>query len=248
MSTRFGTTSAPHLDLPAELGRMTWRDAQCHPRRLLVVPVGSLEQHGPHLPLDCDSRIAVAVADAVRAQIDDAATAPLIPIGASGEHADFPGTLSIGADALTALVVELSRHAARDWHEMLVVNGHGGNRAALDRASRICALEGRQVRVWHATWQDGDAHAGRTETSLLLHLAPDQVRLALAEPGNCAPLAQLMPALRTGGVRLVSPNGVLGDPRHACATEGKELFTAMVRGAVAMAFGSRIDESPGQAR
>lgn len=158
MSTRFGTTSAPHLDLPAELGRMTWRDAQCHPRRLLVVPVGSLEQHGPHLPLDCDSRIAVAVADAVRAQIDDAATAPLIPIGASGEHADFPGTLSIGADALTTLVVELSRHAARDWHEMLVVNGHG------EIGPRWIARHGSAL--WKAVRCESGTPPGRTVTHM----------------------------------------------------------------------------------
>lgn len=244
MSRRPRTTTVAGGGSGALLAQMTWQEAQRHARRVLVVPVGSLEQHGPHLPLDCDSRVAAAVADAVAAQVSDAAVTPVIPVGVSGEHAGFPGTISIGAPALTDLVVQLSRHAAPDWAEVLVVNGHGGNRPALDAASEVCVREGRRVRVWHAAWPEGDAHAGRIETSLLLHLAPDQVRLELAVPGNQTPLAALMPALRTGGVRSVSPNGVLGDPRGATAAQGQEVFEKLVERAVAAAHGRPCDRDP----
>jgi len=194
------------------------------PRRLLVVPLGSLEQHGPHLPLDTDTRIAVAVASRACAGRAGTGLAPAVPIGASGEHADFPGTLSIGAAALTLLLVELGRHASLHWSAMLLVNGHGGNAAAIADAVRQLRAEGRECYVWHAGVPGSDAHAGRMETSMMLALAPSDVRLAAAEPGETRPLAEIMPALRAGGVRALSPNGVLGDPTGASAREGEWLL------------------------
>jgi creatinine amidohydrolase len=194
------------------------------PRRLLVVPLGSLEQHGPHLPLDTDTRIAVAVAARACGGRAGTGLGPAVPIGASGEHADFPGTLSIGTAALTLLLVELGRHASLHWPAMLLVNGHGGNAAAIADAVRQLRAEGRKCHVWHAGLAGSDAHAGRMETSMMLALAPGDVRLAAAEPGETRPLAQIMPALRAGGVRALSPNGVLGDPTGACAREGERLL------------------------
>src|ERR1700691_1309598 len=99
----------------AELARMRWPDIEKGPRQLLVVPVGSLEQHGAHLPLDTDTRIAAAVARRACAGRSGVGLAPPIAIGASGEHADFPGTLSIGSVALSTLLVELGRHASLHW-------------------------------------------------------------------------------------------------------------------------------------
>jgi mycofactocin system creatininase family protein len=201
-----------------------WPDVEAAQRRILVIPVGSLEQHGPHLPLDTDARIAVAVAERLHRLRPDVGLAPAVAYGASGEHADFPGTLSIGTDTLSNLVVELVRHASRHWDSVLVVNGHGGNGDALRRAEQICARERRRLQVEHLRLPDGDAHAGRTETSLLLHLHPEAVRLDLAEPGNTEPLARLLPCLRSEGVRAVSPNGILGDPSGASAAEGARMF------------------------
>jgi creatinine amidohydrolase len=200
------------------------------PRRLLVVPLGSLEQHGPHLPLNTDTRIAAAVASRACAGRAGAALAPAVPIGASGEHADFPGTLSIGTAALTVLLVELGRHASLHWPTMLLVNGHGGNSAAIADAVRQLRAEGRKCHVWHAGLAGWDAHAGRMETSMMLALAPGDVRLAAAEPGETRSLTEIMPALRAGGVRAVSPNGVLGDPTGACAEEGERLLGQLVAG------------------
>jgi len=195
-----------------------------------VVPLGSLEQHGPHLPMDTDTRIAAAVASRACAGRAGVGLAPPVAIGASGEHADFPGTLSIGTAALSMLLTELGRHASLHWPAMLLVNAHGGNVPAIGKAAGQLRAEGRQCHVWHAGLPDSDPHAGRTETSVMLALAPADVRLAAAAPGEVRPLAELMPALLARGVREVSPNGVLGDPSGASAAEGERLLGALVAG------------------
>jgi mycofactocin precursor peptide peptidase len=236
------------------LATARWPEVAAGPRRLLVVPLGSLEQHGPHLPLDTDTRIAVAVATRACAGRPGIGVAPPIAIGASGEHADFPGTLSIGTQALTLVLVELGRHASVHWHAMLLVNGHGGNVPAISDALRLLRAEGRQCHAWHAGVRSDppagpaadaagrqpgaggrdtrppfavDAHAGRVETSIMLALAPNDVRLAAAAPGDTRPLAEIMPELRTHGTRHVSPNGVLGDPTGASAAEGERLLAQL---------------------
>ena len=210
-----------------------WTDVECGPGPVLVVPLGSLEQHGPHLPLATDSLAAAAVCERLHELRPDAALAPVLPLGASGEHCAFPGTLSIGTQALAGVLVELVRDAARTWPSVLVVNGHGGNATALGEAARTCAAEGRRLVVHHLRLPGADAHAGRTETSLLLHLAPESVDLALAAPGVTTPLPALLPRLVAEGVRSVSPSGVLGDPTGASATEGRVLFGRLVSAAVA---------------
>jgi mycofactocin system creatininase family protein len=208
------------------LTETTWPDVDAVERRVLVVPVGSLEQHGPHLPLDTDTRIAVAVAERAiaLAGLSGVALAPPVAIGASGEHAGFPGTLSIGTEALAAVLTELGRHASLYWPVMLLVNGHGGNATAIEAATSRLRYEGRQGYAWHAHVPGGDAHAGRTETSLLLAIAPDTVRLEQAAAGDTRPTSELMPLLREHGVREISPNGVLGDPAGASAAEGERLL------------------------
>jgi mycofactocin system creatininase family protein len=209
---------------------MRWPEIEQGPRRLLVVPVGSLEQHGPHLPLDTDTRIAVAVARRACAGRPGVALAPAFAIGASGEHAAFPGTLSIGAEALTACLIELGRHASLHWPALLLVNGHGGNVPAVEAAIGRLRYEGRACASWHAGLPGGDAHAGRSETSVMLALDPDAVRLAEAGRGDVRPLSEIMPMLREQGVRAVSANGVLGDPAGACAAEGERLLTRLAAG------------------
>ena len=222
-----------------ELTTARWPDVEAGPRRLLVVPLGSLEQHGPHLPMDTDTRIASAVASRACAGRRGVAVAPPVAIGASGEHADFPGTLSIGTEALALLLVELGRHASLHWPATLLVNGHGGNVTAITRALGRLRAEGRRCDAWHASLdaaprddspRGADAHAGWFETSIMLALAPDRVLVAAAAPGERRPLAEIMPALRARGVRSVSPNGVLGDPSGASAAEGARLLDRLVAG------------------
>jgi creatinine amidohydrolase/Fe(II)-dependent formamide hydrolase-like protein len=87
--------------------------------------------------------------------------------------------------------------------------------------------EGRRVLAWWPRVPNGDAHAGFTETSLMLAIAPDVVRMTRAEAGRAEPVGELLDALRDHGVRAVSPNGVLGDPRQASSTHGKTLLTRL---------------------
>jgi creatinine amidohydrolase len=199
----------------------------------ILIPLGSTEQHGPHLPLDTDSRIATAVARGAVARLgQEWLVAPPIAYGASGEHQSFAGTISIGTEALTGLLVEYGRSADR-WAERLVfVNGHGGNVDALTRAVTRLRAEGRDVGWCPCAAVGGDAHAGHTETSVLLHISPADVLTDRWLAGNGAPLPELLPSMRRGGVAAVSRVGILGDPTTATPSEGKRIFAEMVDGCV----------------
>lgn len=199
-----------------ELGARTWTEVE-HP--IVVVPVGSCEQHGPHLPLHTDTIVATALARDLAARRTDCVLAPAITITASGEHQGFPGTLSIGTEVMAGVAIELTRSA--DWAAGVVfVNGHGGNGTAMQRAADVFEQERREVLIWWPHLPDGDPHAGHTETSLMLALAPDQVRLDAAEAG---PIPAMVDLVRHG-VRPLSPSGVLGDPAGANAEHGQAIF------------------------
>jgi creatinine amidohydrolase len=205
---------------------------------LLAVPVGATEQHGPHLPLTTDTDIAVALVE----RLPGAVAAPPLCFGSSGEHAGFIGTLSIGQPVTQRVLIELGRSACESYAHVLFVSTHGGNAAPVARAVEYLRFEGRDVRAWSPRF-GGDAHAGRTETSLMLELDPARVKLELAEPGCTEDIAALMPRLRREGVRAVSPNGILGDPAGASAEEGRELLeraTAELRDFVASWLGAEV--------
>lgn len=192
---------------------------------VLAVPLGATEQHGPHLPLSTDADIAAALAAGLAARRPEVVVAPPIAYGSSGEHAAFPGTISIGAEATELLLVELCRSAAASFERVLLVSTHGGNAEPVRRAVARLREEGREVRAWGPRW-GGDAHAGETETSLMLALDPSRVGAERAEPGNVTPVEELLAELVEAGVREVSANGVLGDPRGASAARGRELLEA----------------------
>ena len=215
-----------------EIGTLADRGA------VLLLPMGSTEQHGPHLPVTTDTDIAAAIVSdaAIGLRLPQAVVAPPLPYGSSGEHDGFPGTLSIGRDATELVLVELVRSAAA-FATVVVVSTHGGNSTAVEAAMSRLRDERRPVRAWSPRWQ-GDAHAGRTETSLMLAIAPERVDLARAEAGNTRPLGDLLPGLRTGGLRSVSPNGVLGDPAGATADEGRRLLAAAVDDLIRFVDGS----------
>jgi creatinine amidohydrolase len=212
-----------------ELAGATWTQVEATDgRNVLAVPVGSLEQHGPHLPLDTDTRIATALASGLAARCAGVAVAPAVPYGASGEHAGFPGTLLVGHQALSELLSELVRSARSSFAGVVVINAHGGNAEALGELTRRSRAEGDDVLVWQAVVRGGDAHAGRTETSLVLAIDPSSVQLDLAEAGNTEPLDELLPRLRADGVRPVSSNGVLGNPAGASVAEGRAHLATML--------------------
>lgn len=223
---------------------MAWPEVGERPTVLL--PVGSTEQHGPHLPFSTDAIVAEAVARGVAAQLNDDGTqvvvAPTLAFGASGEHQHFPGTVSMGHEALRFVLIELVRSLSTWAGGIVIVNGHGGNVPTLGSAVPQLIAEQHRVAWLPCVAEPAvvarlgitpDAHAGRIETSLMLHLRPSDVRLPLPVAGSTAPMRELLPLLETGGVRAVSPSGILGDPRGSTAAEGAVLLDAMISAATA---------------
>jgi creatinine amidohydrolase len=218
----------PEIRTPAvRLGDLTWPEAGARAASgaLLAVPVGSTEQHGPHLPMSTDTDLAVALAEALARRRGDVVVAPALAYGSSGEHAGFAGTLSIGQDATRLVLVELVRSAGDTFSRVVLVVGHGGNAAPVNAAVTLLRSQGHAVLAWAPRF-GGDAHAGHTETSLTLALAPARVRAGEVAAGAAEPVGELMPRLRAGGVLAVSANGVLGDPTGATAEHGAALFAA----------------------
>ena len=228
------------------LADATWPEISARP--LVLVPVGSTEQHGPHLPFDTDTSIAVAVAEgAARALqlIEDgpvAVVAPAIAYGSSGEHQSFPGTCSVGTTVLRSVVVELVRSLSTWAGRVVLVNAHGGNLQALTSAVAQMIDEGHDVAWLPCATEEYDLHAGFTETSLMLHLRPAAVRLERAEAGDLRSIEEILPILVEGGVGAVSINGVLGDPAGATAAHGREVLAAMVRETVDALTTGVVDE------
>jgi creatinine amidohydrolase len=215
------------------LGYRSWTELDDRSATVLV-PLGSIEQHGPHLPLDTDVRIATAVADAAATSelltthpTADLLVAPALNYGAAGEHEGFAGTISIGREVLHAVLVEYGRSACRWATRLVFVNGHGGNGSTLVSAIKQLRTEGRDVAWFACASPGGDAHAGYTETSLLLHISPTAVRTDAMMSGNVAPVSELMASMRSGGVAAVSDNGILGDPMAASAVDGRRMLNDM---------------------
>ncbi len=219
------------------LDTLAWPDIPAAP--VVFVPLGATEQHGPHLPFDTDT----VIAEAVSTRLDAAAiVAPVLAYGSSGEHQDFPGTISIGHSALRMMLVELVRSTAHWAGRVIIVNGHGGNIPCLSAVVPELIAEGHDVAWLPCATSAGDAHAGVTETSIMLHLAPDRVRLDRAEGGPKTELALLLRKLKRSGVRAVSPSGVLGDPTGATAEHGRRCLDEMVAGALRRFEGGRLDD------
>lgn len=209
---------------------MTHTDVSDVGRPIVLIPLGSYEQHGPHLPPDTDTLIAEwlcrAAAERIGNQTDGirCLVTPPIGIGASGEHSGFTATLSVGSGVLADALVEIARSA--DWAARLVfVNGHGGNHDAINVARRIIESEKRPVDFWSPRGPGGgDLHAGHVETSVMMAIRPDAVRRERIVRGPDTGATDLVPVLRTRGVRAVSSNGVIGDPSRADAAAGRTIL------------------------
>ena len=196
---------------------------------IVLLALGSWEQHGAHLPFDTDTVIIESVVDAAIHSVDPENTqfsvVPTIGVTASDEHNGFAGTLSIGTNALSDAVVSIARSAS--WARgICIVNGHGGNADALKLIHSALDYENIRHSIWSLPYYEGaDMHAGHTETSLMLHLAPDTVRMDLAEVGAVGDSEMLIERMRAGGIKEVSSNGVVGDPTNATAAHGATMLS-----------------------
>jgi creatinine amidohydrolase len=218
---------------------------------VLIQPFGAIEQHGPHLPLATDLLIATAVAEAVVEERGDELDLWILPPLAytkSNEHDWAPGTISVSADTLLHQVMDLGRSLAQlPARRLVLFNGHGGNSALLTVAARELRIEhGFLTFITHPyipADQGGPSpseelgmgiHASLDETSIVLHLQPDLVKMDLAARNVPEWLAGNR-YVRFGGQvgfgwssRDFGPSGVIGDPTNASAERGKELFEGVV--------------------
>ena len=199
------------------------------PAPIVLLALGSWEQHGAHLPFDTDTVIIESVVDAAIRSVDPENTqfsvVPTIGVTASDEHNGFAGTLSIGTNALSDVIVSIARSAS--WARgICIVNGHGGNSDALKLVHSALDYENIRHSIWSLPYYEGaDMHAGHTETSLMLHLAPGTVRMDLAEVGAVGDSEMLIERMRAGGIKEVSSNGVVGDPTNANAAHGATMLS-----------------------
>jgi creatinine amidohydrolase/Fe(II)-dependent formamide hydrolase-like protein len=212
----------------------------------VVVPVGSTEQHGPHLPLATDSLHTVAVLETVAERLP-AFLAPLLPIGRADHHLAFPGTISLRQETFAALIEDCCRSlAGHGFRNILLYSGHGGNAQPL--AAIIADVQKRlpDARIIGCTdWsvyehtlfgcaashgigrRVAGGHSGELETSMILALRPDLVLTDRSEPGCMDDPEAVRAKIFADGVHAVTANGVLGDPRPADAARGKEYLDAL---------------------
>jgi creatinine amidohydrolase len=245
----------PHRFLPylrwTEVARLPQRD-----RTVILLPIGAIEQHGPHLPLAVDSLLVTAVLGAALEQLDAAIPAYALPplcYGKSNEHSGFPGTISLSAATLLSQITEIaaSLHTS-GFRKLALVNGHGGQPQVLEIAARDLRVRHPDLQVfplflWNVPHRIGELltpeeaargiHAGDAETSLLLHLLPDTVDMTQARPDGLAAQPPANALLSLEGAlpyawltRDLSSSGTIGDPTTASAAKGAQIFDQLVTG------------------
>lgn len=249
--------STLHLPFPAArfLPYLTWTDVAALPKddALVVLPIASIEQHGPHLPLVSDTLLGqelLAAALDRLAPSDAVWVLPMLTYGKSNEHAAFPGTIALSASTLAAVVVDIGTSVARaGFRRLALVNSHGGNPPVLDHAARdlrqatgliVFSLFMFRMDVPYTDSSADEAHwgthAGEWETSVLLSLAPDLVHLDRTRdlgghPTYATPPRHLKlrgPITYAWLSEDLSISGNLGDPRTASAERGDGIVASTV--------------------
>jgi len=208
----------------------------------VVFAVGSNEQHGPHLPTNTDSLIGDALANKVAVKLGNTLQAPSINVGCSEHHMVLPGTISLKPETLKSLIrdycVSLARHGFKN---IVILPTHGGNfkavqevvdelRQSLKDANLIAYtdLNGLLKMLVEFSSKYGiladesGAHAGESETSLVLAIRKDLVDMERAEVGFLGSIDDKLDLIWSQGIKAVTKNGVLGDPLKAKAEYGKE--------------------------
>ena len=237
------------------VGSLTFEEiARLSERSVLLLPIGSMEQHGPHLPLDTDAILAQALAGAITVRFGEAFDIwqlPSLPLGLSGEHAWASGTLSLSVTGMTALLRELASEILRSLpaRNLMIVNGHGGNRGLLEVLAyefkaefelNACVLH---IGALMSPITDAglpEIHAGRDETSLMLALAPDRVRCErTAGHGKPPDDAEVRATILDPGVSWpwssgdprIAHRGVIGDVAGASAEHGRAILERLLQAA-----------------
>ncbi|MBN1180604.1 MAG: creatininase family protein [Anaerolineae bacterium] len=227
----------------------------------VLLPFGTVEDHGPHLPINTDNVIVESIClEAARRAPDDMLVMPLVPYGLDEHHMDFPGAVSVDMQTLIDLVADVALSATRHgFTHVLIVNGHGSNAPIADLAARRVVLESGAIcgamspnaaidptlaeptfSALRRSAPGGVAHAGEYETAMMLHLRPDLVQMdkAVREEGqltlpyfNWDHAAPSVLSWQDWWSRM-SESGVCGDPTVATAEFGRALFETTVENMV----------------
>jgi creatinine amidohydrolase/Fe(II)-dependent formamide hydrolase-like protein len=236
------------------LGELSWPEAKTRLKEvdLALLPVGAIEQHGPHAPLDTDAFDAEYLSLRVAEQCSDPKPLvfPLVPYGVSYQHEDFPGTISVSNEALGRFVYEIGMSAAHNGiTKLIIVNGHGGNAPTLRFAAQMINRDARifscvdtgetsDVDITKICDTPNDVHAGEIETSTTLAVRPFLVDMSKAKPSVPRFSSDYLNFSGTRSIewyaqtRKISPEGVLGDPTKATAEKGEKIWQIMVRNLV----------------
>ncbi|SDJ55154.1 creatininase family protein [Natronorubrum texcoconense] len=217
-----------------QLETSSWTDVEDAAPTTALLPVGSTEQHGPHAPVGTDTIIARAMAaEADRRCTVESAVLPTLPVGIAPYHGHFAGTLSVSSETLRRYVRDVVESLEDSSVETVVfVNGHGGNGGTLGNLAReIADSPALELEAYCWEWMravdEHVGHAGELETSVLLHLRPDDV----GEP--VAGDAEAWDDTVDGGVvhrftEEFSENGAVGDATAASAETGERVFETAV--------------------
>ena len=218
---------------------------------ILCLPIGSIEQHGPHLPLNTDVILAEEIARRIVARWSESLDIwqlPTLALSLAREHEWAPGTMSLSIQSMTGLMHDLGREIARALpaRNLAIVNGHGGNRGILEALALDLRNDfGLNVCVLHpAAWVEDDKnakipeiHAGRNETSMMLAIAPQLVRLdqlsQLKGPPDGAAVRRMIldPAVSwpwTTDEKQIADMGVIGDAKAASPALGERMLNHIV--------------------
>lgn len=235
---------------------LTWPEAEERFKEVDValLPVGAIEQHGPHLPLDTDAFDANYLAQRVAQACSQPKplVLPVIPYGVSYHHDEFKGTISISNETLSRLVYEIGMNTARNGiKKLVIINGHGGNGPALNFAAQrinedghifVCVDTGEtsDVDIYEIAETPNDVHAGEIETSTSLAVRPHLVKMEKASKLIPRFSSRYLNFTSKRGVswyaytKRISQNGVMGDPTIASAEKGKKIWKIMIAHLVAL--------------
>jgi creatinine amidohydrolase len=231
------------LSTPIFLEEMTWYDVQelLNQTRIIIVPTGSIEQHGPHLPLNTDVVAPMEVSILVARKLGTVVAPPLRP-GVSAHHLPFPGTITLRSKTFIELVKDYARSlASHGFDPIIFVNGHGGNSASLAIATSEARVELSPTKIIGFNWWEfipkdlghtlgfeNGFHANAQETSWMLALRPNQVKMerAKTEMPRAAEAIKMSENFYIGTFRTfkdVTQSGILGDSTKADAQLGQKL-------------------------
>lgn len=249
-----------HGYIPAErfFPYLSWPQVAALPDKAntpIVQPVGAIEQHGPHLPLIVDAAISTAVVGRALHQLDESIPAYALPplyYGKSNEHDAFPGTITLSAQTLRAVLMEMAQSLYRaGFRKLVLVNGHGGQPQVLEMVARDLRYQFNDFMVfpmfvWGAPHEaeeivgtaeyEQGIHAGDVETSLMLALMPERVQMEKAvrelpelfSPGSLLSLEGRLPVAWM--MDDLSTSGAVGDATVASAEKGSRILASVSSG------------------